>query len=491
MLFWVFAFCSLAIHALYEDGIGQLDWHRSQIGNFFSRFGHLVRLFVHLYAGHVIRADFANSGDNVYVASEAGVLASLSSSNGKHLWRRILPEGSIDLLVTRGGQLLTFSANERSAAWRMWNGDGSFYWEIAFPSTVNHYTHASAVFIEGQGKESDLCLLSQNTIRYFRSFSSQTSEPEWTWSPPNGIDLRVLSFFTSIQIIGYDAATQTLNGYILNQDGSLKDTTEVKNAPDGPYLTMEEGHILVLNAPNKGLAHFSPGSKPERIDLVGITGGVLSLADSNKLRLSALSASSFIVASASKHFVFHVSKSKSIVFFKALQIESGAVTCGTESHISTISISKDVLKINEHSDSLLKANVQIGEDRGPLDQCFLHVSSSTDYRVLVTGKDHSITLIQSGKLMWAREEALAATLEAQFFDLPADSLFSAADSRGYPSFFERLGPQLEYLTSLLQMSASTNVIHEARFFDDTQREDVATLRMDQFGFRKLLVAVTR
>jgi hypothetical protein len=65
------------------------------------------------------------------------------------------------------------------------------------------------------------------------------------------------------------------------------------------------------------------------------------------------------------------------------------------------------------------------------------------------------------KLAWTREEALASILNVQFVELPVGSAADAANEEAgrYPSFFARIGPQVQSLTkALLRTADPTRVL---------------------------------
>ena len=154
-------------------------------------------------------------------------------------------------------------------------------------------------------------------------------------------------------------------------------------------------------------------------------------------------------------------------------------------------------KNNEKLTQVGSESIPLENLAGKLEKCYLKLSSNEqNYQLLLTSSDQSLVLIQDGAVKWHREEALAQIIASDFFELPADSLFNLEETKGYPSFFERIGPQLEYLThsvtgllSLSELLATENA--ELRFGNDLEREEVDGLRMDQFGFRKLLTVVTK
>lgn len=84
--------------AIYQDQAGQYEWLRQHVGR--------VKL-----------AQLATRPrQRLVVASEAGVVAALSTKDGALLWRRVLPEGqTIDSLVLAGGRVVVLAEAGKQA----------------------------------------------------------------------------------------------------------------------------------------------------------------------------------------------------------------------------------------------------------------------------------------------------------------------------------------------------------------------------------------
>ena len=143
-------------------------------------------------------------------------------------------------------------------------------------------------------------------------------------------------------------------------------------------------------------------------------------------------------------------------------------------------------------------------------------------RLLISRADHAVSLVQDSKLFWTREEALASIVAAELADPPADSAFGSAEENAFPGFFRRLGPQVAALLDTgratvdsirrgvafttrfasarlkeLGLTPLTASLGAAGMMDDAAGAvadqvlgDSTHSQSQEFGFRKLLVAVT-
>jgi outer membrane protein assembly factor BamB len=150
--------------ALFLDEAGVTDWSRSGLGAF---------------------KDATFQARRLYVTTELGVLAALSTRSGQIAWRRVYADGaSIEQMTVGKETVATLSGDGRLLhAWK--SADGSLLWDAAVGSDGSDEASASAlVHVHGaKGQLQGFAVLARGQVEMV---GAKTGRRAWSWSDASG-----------------------------------------------------------------------------------------------------------------------------------------------------------------------------------------------------------------------------------------------------------------------------------------------------------------
>eukprot|EP00823_Brevimastigomonas_motovehiculus_P003109 TRINITY_DN184_c0_g1_i1.p1 TRINITY_DN184_c0_g1~~TRINITY_DN184_c0_g1_i1.p1 ORF type:complete len:1053 (-),score=234.53 TRINITY_DN184_c0_g1_i1:2086-5244(-) len=528
-----FFLLSAIASALYEDQAGAVDWHRQWIGN--------------VQSAVLEPADkkSALQSSLVFVASSGNVLAALRARTGHIVWRHVLPEDEAFNFFLHFDKYL-LSVHDSGNVIRMWSAsEGSLLWDLG-----THSDHKSARYLAyplreikeqndslpsawrdfdvasiSSHKNKHVLLLHHNTVR---CMAAQNAQEAWTWkleSPEEGyVARRLIVLNDKIYVIGTSANMNKLIIVELSAKGTQESTSTISlTSPLSSHaLLLSSGYLVALEGASLSIHKIDDAKFVQQVPLKSLIGEAMPQA-----LLNIDLPNRFVVMTKSNRAVIAMSVSGTSLKLHLLssypleQDESDVFTaesCEESEYVVRVAASKKnaatahevtlgvmVSKWNRQGTQSagkdLTASITGFASHGKsLRRAFFRIAESINvYRILIVAEDHSLSLIQNGRVLWTREEALASLIDTHLVEVPVRSSFHQED---FPSLMERIQPQLRLImnTVMDQVSWLRRSIHAlmttgSAMLEDTD-EDIATANpnkqslQDPFGFKKMLVALT-
>ncbi|RIA80203.1 hypothetical protein C1645_12520 [Glomus cerebriforme] len=517
------------VSSLYANQAGVIDWHHQYIGTPKVSFFH----------------KFVSRGAYVLIASDRNVLASINVRSGNIDWRQVFDENE-NILAFKGYENTAISVSQRDNDYivRSWESHSGFMlWENRIKNV--RIDKNSNPIIENDAPGVDVIFAANNlgilillegstVINLNVTDGSQMWRSDLTDSSTifyklvefkekaYGVGLKKSFSSYTIEVITYDITNgisklQSLNSKV----GNIKDMIVLGGSIQDGFIIWNEGGFIRVN--RLGTLVIEQSSLEELYENV-----IPSFANANgKLALLDLNLGSrteFLVEVPTKEgntaAVFKVdSESGRLVALYDLEEKSeNSLYSATFDKNSRLIISRsrvvaeDVAKVDiiAPGTGLVLGNYEIPyslNSYGDLKKTVLDVDSkATGYRMLVTSADGSIHFWKDHDMVWKSEESLAHTIEAEFLDLPERKLWTqevdelaeqpeesetisplARYIRRVKTHIEQLKDFPAYLTAYVQRFIIGDHEAELRFTDKSK----FSLHRDTFGFRKLLIFVTR
>ncbi|XP_053605843.1 ER membrane protein complex subunit 1 isoform X2 [Plodia interpunctella] len=438
---WLIVFFSLLnlSECIYEDQIGKFDWRQTYVGRIkFSQF------------------DTVSTAKKIIVATEENVLAALNLKTGQVVWRHVFetgPSGNIQLLHLSENVVTITGSNPYLV--RGWDSDtGVLLWEWSLTlqsgEAMSQWSARRDVLVHVQRAHAHSALaLSQYALRSGHN-SGLTSKLPAPWVN----DGCILSGPYYICISGPEGSENLI---------ALDVTSNTVQIISKPLSTFTAQPSPLM----RPLSHntVTPG--------VILNGKVVVLIKDNS---------------------FEVAKVQLLD-----RLASALVTDTATGPILVQTWTDDSKQFHLHAHSL-QSGQQLEHARPPQQQQqqqqaapqpeLAAVTCARACRVLVTGADHSVHLLQlDGRVLWSREEALAAVVAVEFVDLPVSDLDAAIESEFdqkegsiWAAFSRRLHTQFQQLHTLL-----TSFDGQSQASKDSQ----SPLVRDYFNLHKIIVLVTK
>ena len=427
----VLALLLTSASALFLDEAGVTDWSRSGLGAFKAA---------------------AFQARRLYVATELGVLAGLNTRTGQIAWRRVYPEGAaIDSMKVGKGTIATLSEGGRML--HLWSSvDGALLWDApvgrdgasAGAASLLHVQDAAGMVQQG------IAAMSGGGVVEMRGMKA--GNQAWQWSDPSG-QLRPAA------LLQLRDATATNTGvlYVLcaKQGGSNDDAvvvsldamsgemvdsvTHTGAAPGGKIIA-----LLTADRSRAALATIGVGGAVQLYDVARDAPATATAATAASL--GAIAGDASLVAAFSRSGsggarVYALTEEGGALALSAVGSDEqprGAVTlaaAATPKRRVVVALSAaeggetlslaltdapsssgaaaeqavslvPALEVAAHG-AIVAAHVQAFERRAGADGGF-------GLRVLVIFADHTAAMVQSGKVVWRRSEALASVRQLEF-----------------------------------------------------------------------------
>ncbi|KAF6210275.1 hypothetical protein GE061_013379 [Apolygus lucorum] len=417
--------------ALYEDQVGKFDWKLSFIGD-------------------VIHSKIELDGKTpkVYVATESNVVAAINAKNGDIIWRHLLESGEEGVIQTLyvGNEVVTVS------------GSGPF-------------------MVRGWNKSSGLQLYE------WSSPATLPKEGMWTVDQHKVYQVRVGS--NSAELTGFHAKSG-------NPAGSTKTiTSSWMSSPE--RCTLLDGALSCLSAEGNGVTTMMLGdlsvksgaltSGPGVVGMSSIGQGVFIGKAAEQSKVAVFDTTETLV-SADVPSKSAVTVHKSAGGTVLVQVSKDPKSPGLDVEYTVMETKKKLKFTLTHRFSLARplyvsAFCNLGTDGEP--NCL----------ALVSMEDEAVCLIQTGKLLWVREEALANVIGVELVDLPVSDEEAALETKlgnkggGVIGMLSRrLSSQVLHLHSLL--SAILGLIDPSIGAGEGRQ-----LVKDSFGLHKLILLSTK
>jgi hypothetical protein len=504
--------CSI-VSGLYEDQVGDFDWHQSYLGSVKS---------VHFdQSSHSIK--------RIIISTHSNVLASINARTGQILWRRVLEKsGKIDTTLHQKGVLITVSRG--GTIIRSWDpSSGLLQWEAATPGSQLKHRDASLWLNNGVQAE-----LLQHPDGKGYIVAVLSGDVLTVWSQNRGKQL----WNTTI------SKEPETGSFLMNSDGDtlyvarLREKLHVgfhlylavsgeeaqpSHTVSAPWLSFEtssciiNGHqILVCVDKVTEAVHWLSLKTTDKqlFEMVFINSLDSSVIGSSPVGLSHLGH----VIHNSQDLLLQLSDGRKIVMTfdatTAMPVVLKTFMDDEELQMAMLGDTKVLFILSQKQQGSLNIQclmaddfkelpelaqqVEMPEHLGHPKQAFVYLFHKKDkslgYRMLLVTEEEAISLIQqNGRLLWTREESLANIRAVEVLDLPIstgkshlENLFiDLATASGDPIslFIQRITVQL---TQLQMYLSSLNGKQEGELEDLT----VEGMSRDRFNLRKLIVVLT-
>ncbi|CAG8630833.1 14657_t:CDS:10 [Funneliformis caledonium] len=526
LLVWHVEFVS----SLYANQAGVIDWHHQYIGTPKTSFFH----------------KFVSRGAYVLVASDRNVLASINVRSGNLDWRQVFDENE-NILAFKGYESVAISVSKRDHDYivRSWESHSGFMlWENRIKDVGVMNSNPSIEDDDAPGVEvvfaadnlGVLALLEGTTVvnlnftdgnQIWRSDITDSSTVLYKLvefeQKVYGVGLKKSIRSYTIEVNTYNISNGILKTQSLSSKiDHIKDMIVLGGTTQNGFIIWKEENNMRVNRLDTTVIEQAP--------LEALYGTVIpSFANANgKLELHDLNLESrteFLVQVPTNEgntaAVFKVDpvSGRLLVLYDFEEKPENSVYSATFDKSERLIISRsritaeDVAKVDiiAPEPRLVLGSYEMNyslNSYGDLKKSVLDVDSkATGYRMLVISADGSMHFWKDHEVVWKSEESLAHTIEAEFLDLPERKLWTQEvdELAEQPEEAETISPLARYIrrvrTHIEQLKdlPAYLIAYAQRFITgdyevepiQLARKSKISLHRDTFGFRKLLIFVTR
>mmetsp|Transcript_84401 Transcript_84401/g.176661 ORF Transcript_84401/g.176661 Transcript_84401/m.176661 type:complete len:1037 (+) Transcript_84401:1-3111(+) len=420
--------------ALYEDEVGQYEWAYQQIGR-------------------PTAVGFAEGADKLFVASEAGVLASVALKDGSLSWRRWADQaGGMKLLKVAGRTLVTVSDKNLVQSWKSSSGD--LIWQKQYDNT----SPVLDLILSTRASKQSMILVRQGEVES----RSLLGTSEWSWTLPEGSGRLWASVVSgnSICVVAAEADGSHVQGLKISLS-----TQQIESSSDLPQAIgtgLRRGAFIVVDG-------FVVSQVKEKLTAAPICGGTESSLElpstSFKLLPWQRTAGVFAVSDGSSTLVLGLDEAQGL---RKLRSFDGEAVVGPISSLHedegtqpvAVALTKEegtqVQLMDPDSGNVQPAMMMKGysvKDHGKVCLVLMHEMASNHHRIAITGADYSLVLFENSAVRWLREEALSAILQAAFYSRSAAATLADRRNRPAEEASQGLGALVTQLTHIVQEPA--------------------------------------
>ncbi|CAG8592009.1 5924_t:CDS:10, partial [Gigaspora rosea] len=512
---------------IYADQAGINDWYQQYIGTPKCSFFHRL----------------PTRGTTILIASESNVVASIKPFNGNIEWRQVLEDDDTVIVV-----IAAISVSEHDGyIVRLWEiQTGFMLWEKKIKPAGFHRINSrnggekvDVVFTANSMNV--IVLVGGHTIVNFNNIDGrQIWRSDLAESPTllhklvehnqniYAIGLKKSSKSYSIEVVTYDVQTGVLKSTSLSSKiGHIKDMIVVGGGSNTGFIVWKEGQYVRVNRLGSDTIEQSSLESLYR-NVIPSFAGVIG--DLEFVNLNISSRTEFLIqaptANGNSAAVFKIDLESGrltalydLGHRNSTSIYSGALDKSEQLIISRIRLlSKDLVKVEivapAHRLALGSHEISYSmAASGGIKKSLLDVTTkknnettSVAYRMLIVSDDGSIHFFKEDSIAWNREESLTHATEVEFLDLPEKKLWTqevdeldeqseesetispfARYVRRLMNHIEQLKDFPEYLITYVQRSATGNYSVDP----SPMTKAKTSLYRDTFGFRKLLIFMTR
>ncbi|KAK8936199.1 hypothetical protein KSP39_PZI013538 [Platanthera zijinensis] len=485
LLLLLHSFISLAV---YEDQIGLTDWHQRYIGKTKQSIFHSHK----------------TGRKRVVVSTEENAIASLDLRTGDIFWRHVFGENdSVNQVdIALGKYVITLSSE--GSILRAWNlPDGQLVWEsvlqFSAPSRSLLYVPTNI------GMEKDSLIFAFGG-GWLHAVSSIDGEKVWKKEfPAESLDIQQVfqqDHSDIIYAVGFLDSSHFVAYHISVKSGDvLKDS--MSSLPNGFYgsMVLVSGGILVaLDASRSTVFSINFAGSSMSIhekyiaDIVPKCSGTAEIVPSKLTGLFTLRIGACMV-------LFKVNNGGHIeiantFIYPTIISDSISTTEGNQAFVVVQHAKKGiqitVKFVNNLINDALKEIVELEPHRGNVQKVFINNYVRTDrsngFRVLLVMEDHSMILVQQGKIVWNREDGLASIIDSTTSELPIEK-DGVSVAKVEHSLFEWLKGHMLKLKGSLLLATPVDIatIQEMRL----KNSEKTKMIRDHNGFRKLIIVLTK
>uniref|UniRef100_A0A2P2LBY3 ER membrane protein complex subunit 1 n=1 Tax=Rhizophora mucronata TaxID=61149 RepID=A0A2P2LBY3_RHIMU len=474
--------------SIYEDQVGLMDWHQQYIGK----------------VKHAVFHTHKTGRKRVVVSTEENVIASLDLRHGEIFWRQVL--GANDTIcgidIAMGKYVITLSSE--GSILRAWNlPDGQIVWE-SFLQGPGHAKPLLLVPANLKVDKDNVILVSSKgsmhvvssvhgEILWKKDFVDGSFEIKQVIQPVGTDTLYVVGFVGSSKLYAYQINAR--NGEILKHKSSAfsgdllgevslvsSDTLVVLDSTGSALITVsfQDGDITFHNTYIRDLVEDSLGSAvilPSKLSgmfVVKINELTIFIRVTNQGKLEVLDKINGAIAVSD-----------------ALSFSEGQEAFALVQHVGN-DIQLTVKLGQDWHSGLLKEIIKMDHQRGLVHKVFINNYVRTDrshgFRALIIMEDHSLLLVQQGKIVWCREEGLASIIDVTTSELPVEKK-GVSVAKVEESLFEWLQGHMLKLKGTLMLASPEDVaaIQSMRL----KSSEKSKMTRDHNGFRKLIIVLTK
>ncbi|XP_029195823.2 ER membrane protein complex subunit 1-like [Acropora millepora] len=506
---------------LYEDQVGLFDWRQSYLGKVKFSFFDVS----------------AHSSKRLFVGTESNVIAALNSRTGSIIWRQVLEEkeGKLDTLLNRESTLISSSNSGKFL--RSWDtSNGALLWEsIGTTSAVKRdrrlpfhgWNGVQTSLVEDQQNEL-VVVLTNNAVK---ALSLQDGSEKWGIEDIQH-DVEYFSFQYSNGFIYFVGVKNDL--YIVVQkvnakNGKLSGERSIR-APwisnGASCIFVKMSNLVCLETLSNSIHVISLIEESAAVKTVSFSSLGLEVDDVTDSKPTFEALGSFTNSwDGRSEILLKLSKSSQAILklnddlsltvvtkYKDHSLLSGAVL-GSKAVLVSMTLTDDssleVQCYDLNTKKVLSDMTQkvVLVDHGDPEQAVVYLFSKKEneigYRVLLATRDHAVSLIQfPGRIMWSREEALAAVTAVDVVELPfspsqqnfetlQEEFGDHSNGDVLSMFIRRIRAQVKQFQVLVkQFQAFVKAQQEHGFLTESANVEEELLTRDQFNLRKLIVLVT-
>ncbi|KAJ4708054.1 ER membrane protein complex subunit 1-like [Melia azedarach] len=484
----LFLSCTIPSLSLYEDQVGLMDWHQRYVGK----------------VKHAVFHTQKTGRKRVVVSTEENVIASLDLRHGEIFWRHVL--GTNDVVdgidIALGKYVVTLSSD--GSTLRAWNlPDGQMVWE-SFLRGSKHSKPFLLVLTNLKVDKDNLILVSSKGGLH--AISSIDGEVLWTRDfAAESVEVQQviqLDDSDKIYVVGFDGSSQfhayqfnAMNGELLNHESAVfssgfvgevalvsSDTLVSLDAAQSTLITVsfKNGKITFQETPISSLVEDSSGMA---IIVPSTLAGIFTLKiNTHKLFIRVTSEDKLEVVERVDH---------ATIVSDALSFSEGEEAFAVVQQRGS-KVDLTVKLAHDWSNDLVTESIEIDQQRGLVHKVFINNYIRTDrshgFRALIVMEDHSLLLLQQGKIVWNREDGLASIIDVTTSELPVEKQ-GVSVAKVEHNLFEWLKGHMLKIKGTLMLASPEDVaaIQAIRL----KSPEKSKMTRDHNGFRKLLIVLTK
>ncbi|XP_031256639.1 ER membrane protein complex subunit 1 [Pistacia vera] len=479
--------CATSIFSLYEDQVGLMDWHQQYIGK----------------VKHAVFHTQKTGRKRVLVSTEENVIASLDLRHGEIFWRHVLgTNDAIDGIdIALGKYVITLSSD--GSILRAWNlPDGQMVWE-SFLRGPKHSKSSLMVLKTLKVDKDKVIIVSGKGCVH--GVSSIDGEVLWTKDlAAESVEVQqVIPLHDSdkIYVVGFAGLTQ-FHAYEINaMNGDLlkHETTDFSGGFVGELALVSSETLVALDTTRSILVTVSFRNGKLNFHQTYISSLVK---DSTGIAM-------ILPSTLTGMFTLKINTLKLIIRVTGedqLELVEKFDHATVVSDVLSISEDKEAFAVVQHggnkihlqvklsddwNSDLVKESIEMDQERGLVHKVFINNYIRTDrshgFRALIVMEDHSLLLLQQGKIVWNREDALASIIDVTTSELPVDKAVSVA--KGEHNLIDWLKGHILKLKGTLMLASPEDVVAIQAI--RLKSSEKSKLTRDHNGFRKLLIVLTK
>ncbi|EGY21120.1 hypothetical protein VD0002_g8647 [Verticillium dahliae] len=497
---------TLAVEAIYQDEVGDIDYHHELIG--------LPQIETTLF--HRPRRD--DKASLLYTLSDVGVVGAINPSNGGVVWRQSLTgnmtNGGGHLRAAEGENWIVTAHGHSVQAWNALSGRSA--WWLDFTGQVKDL---EVMELTENDRKDVLALFEEdNGATTLRRLNGQTGAVVWEISDAvNDVPIQVS---TNIEKIFVVSLYGTLTSYGLRVSvldiHTGKRLNEILLGTKGDVDSKDDIMFVGANSASPIVAWADKGRSKLHVNVLGTKKKheFPLPADTTEVAIHAphhlQSEPHFLVHSrtptANKADVYHIDlKTSAVTKAYELPLLPGVGAFSTSSQGANVWFTRitddEVILTSSESHAILgrwpyKPNTESSQVIHGVSEVIRKPDDSYAVRAAALTRSDDWVLVRNGDLAWSRPEGLTGAVAAAFAEFPenvqyAKVLEEEAHSNVVAAYVHRVQRHLKDLEQLPDWLASIpqRLISSITGSDAPVKKD--GLHRDSFGFNKLAILATR